>query len=166
MKQFTLTRHEQTDCSTWGELAADEGPICKVLERGAKNPQHVRIPAGTYQIVRRPIGESQFDSRSRELMGRDYKGALLLCDVPGRSAIEIHPANLIQQLEGCLAPGLKIARDGHGDFCVEGGASKPAYVEAYRAISAAIDQGGASIAIRDGFASVDTPANSAAPLTA
>lgn len=150
MQTFTLQRMAQTECSTWGTLAGTDGTeLCKILERGAQNPAHTRILPGTYGLGRKPLGASRFDFAFKALIGAGYKGILWLPNVPGRSNIEIHTANLIQQLEGCLATGEKIEQDSHGDFCIAGGTSKPAYAKLYPLISAAIDAGGAALVIKD-----------------
>lgn len=151
MQSFKLNRFEETSLSTWGDFYAPDQatPICQILERGAQNPAHPRIPAGIYEIGRKPLGASHFDGEFKTLIGADYKGILLLPNVPGRSNIEIHTANIVQQLEGCLATGGKITKDDHGDFAIEGGTSKPAYAHIYPLISAAIDNGGAQIEITD-----------------
>lgn len=49
------------------------------------------IPAGQYKVERDHYGRHRY-----------YK----LLDVPNRSAIEIHPANYVKQLQGCIALGL------------------------------------------------------------
>lgn len=151
MQTFRLNRFGETPLSTWGDLYVPDAtsPICQILERGASNPAHPRIPAGTYQIARKPYGASHFDTAFRMLIGADYKGILWLPNVPGRSNIEIHTANDIEQLEGCLATGGAITKDDHGDFAITGGTSKPAYAKVYPLISAAIDNGGAQIEITD-----------------
>ena len=147
---FTLARVAETSCSTSGELR-DSGcrVLCKILERGAHNLAHPRIPAGRHRLALKPFGASRFDSAYRELIGKAYRGILWLPDVPGRANIEIHTANLVQQLEGCLATGDEIARDRHGDFMIAGATSRPAYARIYPILSAAIDDGGGVLCIRD-----------------
>ena len=147
---FTLARRAETACSTWGEFRDAGGRVlCQVLERGPANPAHPRIAAGTYEIARKPPGASHFDHAFQSLIGADYTGVLWLPHVPGRTNIEIHTANLVQQLEGCLATGEAIERDRHGDFMIAGGTSRPAYARLYPVVSAAIDGGGARLAIAD-----------------
>jgi hypothetical protein len=150
MQTFVLQRRGETAFSTWGELADPAGAaLCKILERGAHNPVHVRIPAGLYRVTRKPFGASHFDATLRKLIGESYKGILWLPDVPGRENIEVHPANLISQLEGCLATGGAIVREADGDFAIEGGTSRPAFAHAYAALSAAMDAGEAQLLIKD-----------------
>jgi|SRR5579872_171818 len=150
MHTFTLRRKGETNCSTWGELNGESGDLlCKILERGLHNINHVRIPAGTYQLGRRPFGSSHFDRAFSALIGPTYKGILWLPVVPGRSNIEIHTANVVQELLGCLATGEDIRNDDNGDFAIEGGTSKPAYKAVYPVLSAAIDDSGAQLVISD-----------------
>ena len=39
-------------------------------------------------------------------------GVYQLVDVPGRDAIQIHSANYVSQLEGCIALGMNKTKDG------------------------------------------------------
>ncbi len=150
MLNITLQRMGETPHSTWGNLF-DAGPggmpLCKILERGASNPDHVRIPAGAYQIDRKKIGQSEFDKTFGEIIGANYKGILWLPDVPGRSNIEIHTANFVEQLLGCLATATEITKDGAGYFAAA--QSRAAYIPVYKAISPAVDAGGVTLTIRD-----------------
>lgn len=151
MQTFTLRRFEETANSTWGDLADPSGALlCQILERGLQNAGgHPRIAAGTYAIGRRPFGASHFDDALKAFPVPGYKGILWLPNVPGRSNIEIHTANFVIQLLGCLATGEKIVKDDNNDFAIAGGTSKPAYAKIYPIISAAIDAGGAQIEISD-----------------
>lgn len=146
---FTLRRQAETQCSTWAILDDPDGiEICQMLERGLHNPDgHPRIPAGLYEIGRKPVGASHFDHAYLELIGARYKGILWLPNVPGRSNIEMHTANYFSQLLGCLASATSIVTgpDGHFD-AVE---SKVAYSKMYPIISAALDAGSATLNIID-----------------
>lgn len=144
MQTVSLPRQAQTKFSTWGPLILPSGmTLCKVLERGPANPEHPRIPAGTYQVEHRPLGASHFDEAfAAALLGIcEYKGVLWLPHVPNRTYIEIHTANYISQLLGCLALGNSIGRDAHGDFSIVGGTSIPAFKKAYPVLSAMADTG-------------------------
>lgn len=143
---FYLRRTAETERSTRGDICGPDGAhICFALERGARNPDHVRIPAGTYVVSRKPIGASEFDHSLKLLMPNEYKGILWLPEVTARSNIEIHPANWIDELLGCIATGMSIAEDTSGDFMAV--FSKDAYAKLYPLISRAIDNGGAQIVI-------------------
>ena len=150
MQTFVLVRKGETACSTWGELFAPSGDLlCRILERGAHNPAHVRIPASIYDLARKPFGASHFDATLGKFIGESYRGILWLPDVAGRENIEIHPANHVSQLEGCLAAGGAIVREADGDFAIAGGTSRPAFAHAYAVLSPAIDAGGAQLLIQD-----------------
>lgn len=147
--EFLYKRMGETDHSTWGIIDVPDGRVF-ILERGLRNLDHPRISAGSYEIARKPIGTSEFDRSFKTLLGpAAYKGILWFPHVLNRTNIEIHTANFIEQLLGCLATGMSIAKDGNGDFSVPGGQSSPAYKRLYLAISAAIDAGGASLSILD-----------------
>lgn len=148
MKTFTLRRVAQTDLSTSGELVDDQGQlICKMLERGPRNPDHPRIPAGTYEISLRSVGSSKFDLAYMQLLGSQYHGIPLLLAVPGRENIEMHTANTFEELEGCLATETTMATDGSGEYV--GQQSKKAYKVAYPMIAQAALHGGVQIRIVD-----------------
>lgn len=149
LKTFTLKRQAETPKSTWGFLNDDAGTrLCVVLERGAHNPDHPRVVAGTYGLSLRPFGSSKFDVDLLKQIGAAYKGVLLLdTSAIGRSLIEIHPANWQWDLRGCLAPGESVTRDGYNDFMVT--ASRKAYPKAYLPMAAAIADGGAELTIVD-----------------
>lgn len=150
MRIFTLARKGESAHSCWGVLHGPDGaPLCMILERGAHNPDHPRIPAGLYALAHKPLGASRFDAAFARLIGADYKGVLWLPDVPGRSDIEIHTANFIRQLRGCLAAGGRITRDGDDDFAIAGGTSRPAYARLYPVMLAAIAADGAQLRIHD-----------------
>jgi hypothetical protein len=150
MRTFTLTRKAETPLSTWGEMADPSGGLlCKILERGVRNPAHPRIAAGVYHLTRKSFGASHFDTTLRKIIGESYKGILWLPDVPGRANIEIHTANFVSQLEGCLATGGAIVREADGNFAIAGGTSRPAFAHAYAALSSAIDADCAQLLIKD-----------------
>lgn len=154
MLTFSLPRLAETDCSTHGKIFLPDGKwLVDTLERGSRNPDgHSRIPAGTYPIdVRSPPYHSKFDVTLRDprYLGSDYHGILWIPDghIPGRSAIEFHPANWYTELEGCIATGEITNTDAKGDFWIS--ESRKAYCRFYPVILAAIKVGGAQIAISD-----------------
>ncbi len=149
MADFVLQRREETPLSTWGDLFDPAGELlCKILERGAGNPNHPRIAAGRYQVEIKN-GWSKFDHGFRELLGKAYRGILWLPRVPGRSLIEIHTANVIAQLEGCLATGQAINRDSRNNFAISSGTSRPAYKHIYPIMADAIAAGETWLDVRD-----------------
>lgn len=78
---------------TEGALIVNGGQfVCDTLERARQATDHPCIPEGTYEI---------------ELYASpaNHRIVPLLLDVPGRSMIEIHPANKVSELLGCIAVG-------------------------------------------------------------
>ena len=100
MISFQLVRH-YTPVGTFGILYGESGEVCKMVERAhpAYEKDHPCIPEGTYTCT-------PYSSPT--------KGDVwLIKDVPGRTFIEIHKANLPSQLLGCLAPNTNFG-------CLEG----------------------------------------------
>lgn len=93
-----IARYKKTDKSTLGNIFIDGAFQCYSLERAINDPVHKAIPEGTYDM-------EWYDSPHNHLV------VPLLKNVPGRSMIEIHPANLPQELEGCIAPGQSVGED-------------------------------------------------------
>lgn len=145
---FALKRLQEEPFSTAGELwrVNDLEKLCATLERGAHNPDHVRISAGQYEIRRKSIGESHFDTTLGHLLGDKYKGILWLPDVPGRSNIECHPANFFSELKGCIALGSRSLFTAKQWMVIE---SRDTYRRVYPIISDAIDAGETFFDIHD-----------------
>lgn len=133
MMNLTLQRVRQTDVATFGRLASDQATLgivspvqCVTLELSWRDnqPNVSCVPAGQYPIVRRwspHFGRELFE----------------LEDVPGRSACEIHAANLASQLRGCIALGRAFGQvDGH-DGIVESRAALSAFMDAMRGVDRA-----------------------------
>lgn len=94
MRKVTINRTEtDLQTGTYGNLSTDSGFECYTLERPNEG-DHPCIPAGIYQVEMRP----------HPIHGNCYE----ILDVPGRTAILIHSANIYQQLLGCVAPGRSI----------------------------------------------------------
>lgn len=94
MPEITLKRGVSTPTGTYGSLIdEDQQHICFTLEKPWLDnaPQSSSIPTGKYECV-------AFNSPT--------KGAVyLLKNVPNRSMIEIHKANVYTELLGCIAVG-------------------------------------------------------------
>jgi len=90
---ISLQRLPSTPQGTFGVLSKDGIPLCVTVERPwADNANGVScIPEGTYRFV-------SYNSPTKG-------GVWLGQNVPGRSEIEIHSANLASELEGCIAVG-------------------------------------------------------------
>jgi hypothetical protein len=89
-----LVRLSELEDSTLGIVLLDNKPLWKTIELPWRDNQPMVscIPTGEYTAVK----------YSSPKFGR----ALHIVDVPGRSAILIHPANMASELHGCIAPGL------------------------------------------------------------
>jgi hypothetical protein len=102
-----LRRFVNRDDGMFGEIYAPGGFACFTIERPWKGnaPYYSCIPAGRYEV-----------QMGTFIAGGNYPD-LELVEVPGRSAIEIHAANLAHELSGCIAPGESIVRR-HGLWSV------------------------------------------------
>jgi hypothetical protein len=80
---------------TSGELTLPDGEVLACLELPwLNNRQNVScIPEGEYFFMRDTIGRHTY---------------FRIISVDGRTNIEFHPANNVTQLQGCIAPALKI----------------------------------------------------------
>lgn len=101
--RFTLRRLSSSPNGTFGQLLdADERLVCLTLERpyvdanhdGLTDPNVSCIPAGTFAAHRRLGSTSKRGYDVFELEG-----------VPGRSVIQIHIGNHVDQSEGCILLG-------------------------------------------------------------
>ena len=93
-----LIRIEQNSEGTFGELYLsdlDEDYFAVTVERPA-GIDFPCIPAGVYHW--------------RKFNSPNNGPCLLLENVPGRTMIEMHSANFMLQLRGCIAPGKELAR--------------------------------------------------------
>lgn len=82
--KIKIYRLDWTDKGVFGHLVGSNGFECVTLERS-----DTLIPEGTYKA-------SFYDSPANKMK-------VLLLDVPGRSYIEVHPADYQNQLKGCIA---------------------------------------------------------------
>jgi hypothetical protein len=90
---------------TFGKLTSNDGKFfCYTLERPVDG-DHPCIPAGSYKVT--------IDWHHPMDLEKRYRCPELL-DVPDRSQIQIHIANRVVELLGCIAPGERIGAD-----CVE-----------------------------------------------
>ena len=90
---------------TNGDLYVDEVFQCHTIELPWLDNQHQQscIPEGTYRL----------EPRWNQRFGKH----LLVRDVPGRSAILVHPANnALTELKGCIAPVLQLTGAGCGSY--------------------------------------------------
>lgn len=105
MADHRLERLFEAGYGTFGRLTTARGVQFGTMERlwRENRPNVSCIPAGRYELVRYP---------TRKFKGFDHVYALRgdgvdLAPGPGvlRSTIEIHPANVPLELEGCIALG-------------------------------------------------------------
>ena len=90
---------------TNGDLYLNEVFQCHTIELPWLNNQHQHscIPEGTYRLLHRWTPR----------FGKHF----MVADVPGRSAILVHPANnAITELRGCIAPVLHLLGAGRGAY--------------------------------------------------
>lgn len=98
---ITLRRIAQSEQGTFGVLIKDNIPLCVTVELPWRNNQRKIscIPAGAYDCV--PYSSKRYDD------------VWLLEGVPDRDDILIHAANSINDLQGCIGPGINFSRWGN-----------------------------------------------------
>lgn len=96
MKQLTLERFAYTPMGTFGRLRIGERFLCYTLEEVWANNEKGKscIPIGLYVLKRGFFPK--------------HKEAFEVTDVLGRTAILIHIANTVADIEGCIGPGLRL----------------------------------------------------------
>ena len=102
MKSLIITRGLSTPFGTFSDAAdPDGGFACKILERPAAcdvaNHPRIELPLPGEAITKWTVGVHPLHPEVYEVM-----------NVPGRTAILIHSANVFEQLLGCLAPGATV----------------------------------------------------------
>lgn len=100
--RFRLSRFQFTDQATIGKLSIDGIFAAYTLERvadGRNTPNVSAINEGTYRVIERFSPHFGYN-------------VLAVCDVPGRTDIEIHMANCPDELRGCIAVGEVVDADG------------------------------------------------------
>lgn len=150
---FTLKRLNSDALTTAGELIDSAGAhLCATLELAYHAPKlagRTRIPAGTYKLAFR--GWSHFDKVYEERVERDgqaYRGMIEICDVPGFAAVLFHCGNSRMDTKACILTGEQVRQQGD-EHVIPGGMSLPAFLRAYRAMAAAIENGGAQLVVQD-----------------
>lgn len=96
MKELTILRYDHAVNHTLGLLYEGDTYLADTLERPWLD-NHMDtscIPEGTYPI-QKYISPKRGDI------------CILLAHVPNRTGIEIHAANKVEELEGCIAVGVK-----------------------------------------------------------
>lgn len=124
--RLTLSRYYDIDC-TDGEITDEQGRhICFSIELpDKKNKQSEScIPEGTYNF--------------HKIFSQHLGWAYRLDNVPDRSLIDIHSANVAPELRGCIAVGLK---QGTMDYQ---GQNLPAVLDSKKALQKLFDLVGTS----------------------
>ena len=117
----TLARFAYSPWGTFGVLRFDDFK-CFTVERPnlGNQPNISCIPEGTYPLRPRYYNRGNYP-------------AYEVCNVPGRSAILIHVANTMDEVQGCVAPGTNLG-----------------YIKGKWAVSASRSAFGAFMATMDG----------------
>ena len=117
MKTIFLKRVSHMEKATFGVFIYKAIPFAVSLELPWRDNQiNIScIPEGTYTLSK-----------------RDDRDAYEFHDVPGRTYIQLHLANLTAELEGCVAPGLSF-EPFDGKIAVRGSKS------AFRALESILD---------------------------
>jgi len=104
MRIVTLTSQDSTPDGVFSDWVSDSGFKCKTLELPWDNniPDKSCIPSGWYDVTW--AWSAKHNCNLYHVQG-----------VPNRSNVEIHSANVIQQLLGCLAPGSSVVTFGIGN---------------------------------------------------
>jgi len=135
-----LERTKSDSESTLGKMSIGDRDSCLTLEdqyrAGAKVKGETRIPAGTYKLRLKKIGESSKDTQYITWFHDMHKGMIQLEDVPGFEGILIHVGNYEHNTEGCILVGRTEGKDGQGHYAVFD--SKNTYRRIYPIISGAL----------------------------
>lgn len=105
MKDYlTLTRFAYTPQGTFGSIILPGGRKLYTVERPwFSNQQSTScIPEGVYTLEKRYSPVVQRTSRGK------YSDGWEVTNVPRRTYIMWHPGNTMEDLEGCVAPGLDL----------------------------------------------------------
>lgn len=108
MPELRITRRNYTDTETTGVVKGTVGPLtvfsALTLERGWHNNEH-----GVSCVLPGIYFARWYTSP------KNGKVVLLLTNVPGRDAVEVHSASFFTDLRGCVAVGYKLAGDINAD---------------------------------------------------
>lgn len=109
---FVVRLVQSTKDSTVSELVHRGVKLCYILEDGKRDVKvygQTRIPAGTYELIKRKSG--RFYTKYKKEFGHEY--VVELKDVPNFKYILVHIGNTIKDTLGCLLTGGRyLQRDG------------------------------------------------------
>lgn len=96
-----LWRDSYTEMGTFGRLELSNGMQFYTVERPwlANRPRVSCVPQGTYTLNKR------FSNVVKRTSGGKYSQGWEVQNVPERTYIMIHPANTMDDLEGCIGVG-------------------------------------------------------------
>lgn len=109
MLRFTLWRTKEDQYGNHGHIENSTGRLlCYTIEKQWHENQNKIscIPVGVYRVTKFK-SPSKFNALTKN-------NVFLLHDVPGRTMIEMHVANLASELLGCIAVGLDFTEQGVG----------------------------------------------------
>lgn len=104
---FTAQRLYTDGLSTISRWSGPKGFLCFGLEPGAGRAAHPGIPAGTYPLKLRTVG-AKHGAYLKRFGPLFHKGMVQIDNVPGRSEIEFHIGNTIDDTQGCTLCGEKM----------------------------------------------------------
>lgn len=109
LKTVDLMRLNSSFKGTTGILSLDQVPICFTLEEPwLNNERNIScIPTGAYDCT--------WIHRPKFLLSP----IVSVQGVPGRSHIQIHPGNTLNDIEGCILPGRGFATSVPGGLFIE-----------------------------------------------
>lgn len=111
MKTIVVDRDLSTDKGTLGTLAIDGVILCQTLERPWVDANGDLISDKMVSCINSGV----YKCRIRE--SKKFGTVIEVLNVPNRTAILIHPANRVPELQGCIAVGM-IRGDENGEPCV------------------------------------------------
>lgn len=149
---FTAQRMDSDGQSTISRWHLPDGaPMCFCLEPGGLRDPYPGIPAGSYPLRLRTVGEkhAEYNRIYAAKFGIGWhRGMVEIAEVPGREAIEFHIGNTIADTLGCSLAGESfIQPPGNGSGHYEVARSRAAYERVYPLLRDAILKGDAQLTI-------------------
>jgi hypothetical protein len=137
-----VSRNEEYQGSTIGEMTVDGAHICYTLEDGYQEKKvygETRIPAGIYELELQTVGRfHERYSRVTWLPEGMHRGMIHVKDVPGFTGILMHTGNTKLNTDGCLLVGKGFSKHDDGFFLER---SRDAYKIAYPVIADQLSAG-------------------------
>lgn len=136
--------------SQWFDSA--NAPLCFCLEPGLLRLRHPIIPAGTYDLQLRTVGDKHLEYN--RYYGNKFgigwhRGMVQIANVPDRDFIEFHVGNTVADTEGCSLAGTEAVRPpGNGSGHWEVAHSRTAYEKVYPILRDAILAGPVQLQIQ------------------